>query len=87
MNRATFLPMSAKHPKRPRDPAQLAKLIVDIATGQKHDEQGSLKSPMAELGRVGGLIGGVARAASLDAKRRRDIAVLAAKKRWGNKKN
>jgi hypothetical protein len=24
----------AKHPKRPRDPNQLAKLIVDIATGE-----------------------------------------------------
>ena len=24
----------SKPPKRPRDPAQLAKLIVDIATGQ-----------------------------------------------------
>jgi hypothetical protein len=26
--------MTAKSPKRPRDPAQLAKLIVDIATGE-----------------------------------------------------
>jgi hypothetical protein len=25
------------HPKRPRDPNQLAKSIVDIATGQKPD--------------------------------------------------
>jgi hypothetical protein len=33
----------AKHPKRPRDPAQLAKLIVDIATGQVEDRE-----PMAE---------------------------------------
>jgi hypothetical protein len=24
----------AKHPKRPRDPAQIAKLIVDIAIGE-----------------------------------------------------
>ena len=24
----------AKHPKRPRDPNQLAKLIVDISTGE-----------------------------------------------------
>jgi hypothetical protein len=29
----------AKHPKRPRDPAQLAKLIVDIATGEVEDER------------------------------------------------
>jgi hypothetical protein len=26
-----------KRPKRPRDPAQLAKLIVDIATGEVED--------------------------------------------------
>jgi len=26
-----------KHPKRPRDPAQLAKLMVDITTGQVSD--------------------------------------------------
>jgi hypothetical protein len=24
-----------KHPKRPRDPNQLAKLIVDLATGER----------------------------------------------------
>lgn len=29
--------VTAKHPKRPRDPAQLAKLIVDIATGAVQD--------------------------------------------------
>jgi hypothetical protein len=29
----------AKHPKRPRDPAQLAKLIVDIATGEVEDRE------------------------------------------------
>jgi hypothetical protein len=27
------------HPKRPRDPAQLAKLIVDIATGEVEDRE------------------------------------------------
>ncbi len=26
--------MTTKHPKRPHDPAQLAKLVVDIATGE-----------------------------------------------------
>lgn len=28
-----------KRPKRPRDPAQLAKLIVDIATGEVEDRE------------------------------------------------
>ena len=33
------IPNMAKHPKRPRDPAQLAKLIVDIATREVSDEK------------------------------------------------
>ena len=42
----------AKHPPRPRDTNQLAKLIVDIATGEVSDQicpttrqSGSLTSP------------------------------------------
>ncbi len=69
--------------KRPRDPAQLAKLIVDIATGEVEDrpptpeEQG--KDPAAAaLGRKGGK----ARANSLSKKRRVEIAQAAAAKRW-----
>jgi hypothetical protein len=55
------------HRKRPRDPAQLAKLVADIATGQVEDreptseEQG--KDPAAvKRGTVGGKKGGPARA-------------------------
>jgi hypothetical protein len=69
--------------KRPRDPAQLAKLIVDIATGEVEDreptpeEQG--KDPAAvALGRKGG----AARASKMTPERRRDIAKKAATKRW-----
>ena len=47
-----------KTPKRPRDPNQLAKLIVDIATGEHQDATDSDKSPMSILGRAGGLRGG-----------------------------
>jgi hypothetical protein len=44
------------------------------------------KNPAAvALGRLGGLKGGKARADALSAKRRRDIARLAAKKRWRSK--
>ena len=28
-----------KRPKRPRDPAQLAKFVVDVATGQVEDRE------------------------------------------------
>ena len=69
-------------PKRPRDPNQLA----NIATGEKHDceptpeEQG--KDPAAvALGKKGGK----ARADSMTAERRAEIAKKAAMKRWSGK--
>ena len=71
-------------PKRPRDPNQLAKSIIDIATGQAPDrdptpeEQG--KDPAAvALGKKGG----AARAAGMTAEKRSEIAKKAAQKRWG----
>jgi hypothetical protein len=76
-----------KRLKRPRDAAQLAKLVVDIATGEVEDreptpeEQG--KDPAAvSLGRRGGLKGGKARAESMPAERRAEIARDAAQARW-----
>jgi hypothetical protein len=71
-----------KHPKRPRDPGQLAKLVVDIATGSAKDALDSDTSPMSELARAGGMVGGPARALSLSKERRREIATVAAKARW-----
>lgn len=60
---------------------------MDIATGQDNyrelsaDEQG--KNPAAvALGRLGGLKGGKARAATLSSQRRAEIARRAAKARW-----
>jgi hypothetical protein len=45
------------------------------------------KNPYAaSLGRLGGLKGGRARAATLSAKRRREIAAKAARARWSKKK-
>jgi hypothetical protein len=71
------------HPKRPRDPNQLAKSIIDIATGEKPDrdptpeEQG--KDPAAvALGKKGGK----ARADSMTPERRAEIARKAAERRW-----
>lgn len=83
----TMTDRASKWPKRPRDPAQLAKLIVDIATGEVDDreptpeEQG--KDPAAvALGRRGGLKGGKARADNLTAEQRAGTAREAAKARW-----
>lgn len=72
-----------KPPKRPRDPAQLAKLMIDIASGEVEDretmpeEQGK-NAAAAALGRKGGS----ARAKSMTAQRRAEIARNAALKRW-----
>jgi hypothetical protein len=74
--------------KRPRDPNQLAKLIVDIATGEVEDTpEDDGKDPAAvALGRRGGLKGGKARAASLTPEQRSEAARKAAKARWGSEK-
>jgi hypothetical protein len=67
--------------KRPRDPNELAKLIVDIATGDAEDTVSeSKRHPSAK--RKGGLKGGKARAKSLTPADRADIARLAARARW-----
>ena len=78
-----------KTPKRPRDPNQLAKMIVDLTTQSEpaDDSLASSPSPVknaaaVELGRLGGLKGGRARADSLTAEERSDIAKKAAAKRW-----
>jgi hypothetical protein len=74
----------------PRDANQLAKLIVDVATGEAppgmmpQTDDGKNAAAVA-LGRLGGLKGGRARAESLSKKARADIARKAANKRWGNK--
>ena len=70
-------------PKRPRDPNQLGKLIVDLSVGEADDSQNmpdeSGKDPAAvALGKKGGK----ARAESLSAKKRTQIAKKAAKARW-----
>ena len=73
-----------KHPRRPRDPNQLGKLIVDISVGEVEDqrpltpeEEG--KNPAAvELGKKGGR----ARAEAMTPERRAEIARKAAAKRW-----
>ncbi len=76
-----------KPTKRPRDANQLAKFIVDLATGdQAEPKPDDGKDPAAvALGRRGGLKGGKARAEKLSVKKRRDIARRAAEARWAAK--
>ncbi len=75
--------MPEKRPKRPRDPAQLAKLMIDIASGEVEDreltpEEGGKNAAAAALGRKGGK----ARAAKMSPDKRKEIAKKAAKARW-----
>lgn len=75
-------------PKRPRDPNQLGKLIVDLSVGEADDSKNmpdeSGKDPAAvALGKKGGK----ARAASLSKKRKAEIATKAANTRWGKRHN
>lgn len=75
--------MAIKRLKRPRDPLQLGKLIVDIATGQVEDLVDDGKDPSAiQRGRLGGLKGGKARARQMTKKERRTAAIKAARSRW-----
>ena len=76
--------------RRPTDPNQLAKMIVEQATGEEpKEEQPQIpeKNPAAvALGRLGGKKGGPARARKLTAVERSEIAKKAAASRWSNKK-
>jgi hypothetical protein len=82
--------MPNRSSKRPADANQLAKLTVDIAIGAVPDDcvdPGSGKNAAAvALGRLGGKKGGPARALSLTAEARSEIAKRAASTRWKKKK-
>ena len=67
-------------PKRPRDANQLAKSIVDIATGEV-DEDKALK-PSEKKASKAGKVGGPARAKALSQEERSRIASVAAQARW-----
>jgi len=72
-----------KRSSKKQDVNVLAKSIVDEATGQEPEKDYGDKNPAAvELGRLGGLKGGKARAAKLTPEQRREIARKAAQKRW-----
>ncbi len=75
-----------KKKKRPRDMNQLAKEIVDIATGRSDDEiSDDKKDPQKRRGRAGGKKGGRARAMRLTAEERSEVARVAARARWKKK--
>lgn len=66
--------------KLPRDANQLAKTIVDIATGSVPPEP--QENAKAVAGRKGGVKGGKARADAISQEKRSEIAKKAAAARW-----
>lgn len=75
-----------KTPKRPRDPNQLAKFIIDAATADTDPGEDDKKNPAAvERGRLGGVKGGAARAAALTPDQRSEAARKAVQARWSKK--
>jgi hypothetical protein len=70
--------MTKDRPKRPRDTNQLAKAIVDVATGEPEKTE---RATVARA-RKGGRVGGPARKRALTPEQRSEIARLAAEARW-----
>lgn len=73
--------------KRPRDVNELARQLVDEATGEapKLDPDEGKDPAAVALGRKGGLKGGKARAAKLTPEERSEAAKRAAQARWANR--
>lgn len=70
-----------------KDTQQLARSVLDaIAPDAEQKPEQPVKNPAAvALGRLGGMKGGKARAESLTAKKRSEIAKKAAAARWAKK--
>ena len=71
--------MIEKKPKRPRDQNQLAKLMVDIASGEAEDFKPSKKQEQIAAAKRKGA---KARAKALTPQERSEIASVAAAARW-----
>lgn len=67
------------HGKRPRDTNQLAKFVIDAATGESAPVADTPKQARAKKA---GSVGGPARAKALTPAQRSEIASIAAAARW-----
>ncbi len=71
-------------PKRSKKPADLNRLAAAIVGDATDESPPEVENPEARAGRLGGAKGGKARAKSLSAARRSEIARQAARARWGS---
>ena len=70
-------------PRRPRDPNQRAKLVVDMATGEVPNDKEQVLAALREQEQpTGRAKGAMARVANQTAERRREVARKAAAARW-----
>jgi hypothetical protein len=88
-----IMPKRSSKKSKPKDISQLARAIVEEATGESLADQGLPKEPAKEpthqknpaavaLGKLGGKKGGAARAKKLTPEQRKAIAQKAARTRW-----
>ena len=77
--------MAAKLPKRPRDTAQLAKLMLDMATGEVPNDKAEVLAALSgqDAQPTGRAKSAKDRAAGQTPARRSEIAKHAAAVRWG----
>jgi hypothetical protein len=80
--------MAVNRGKRPTDPNQLAKWIIDqstvgdVAPAPKPTIPKNLSAYMASMGRKGGMVGGKRRLETMTPQQRRAAAQKAAQARW-----
>jgi len=72
------MPKGPRGEKRPADVIGAAVKVMRIATGEEPDDREATASAAAQLGKLGG----AARARSLTAEQRAEIARVAASARW-----
>lgn len=82
--------MTVGKDKRPRNPNQRTKRIVEQSTKEEKQEPvvhvpADLSAYMAAMGRKGGIVGGKRRLVTMTAAQRRKAAAKAAQARWGEK--
>jgi hypothetical protein len=81
------MPSRASKTGKKRDFTQVAKDIIDQATGDAPPEPPDMRNPHAvALSKLGASKGGKARAEKLSERKRKEIARKAAQKRWERNK-
>lgn len=80
------MPKRISKPKRPKDVNQNAFAIMKLATEPEPIDSSVLSRIMSEMGKKGGKIGGKRRMVTMTQEQRSQIALKAAKARWGKQR-